>query len=99
MLEGLGYQAPYAFNAHALQSLPVETVTLDRVWRQGEPDFVDMLGAIRTREGIDDVLERLNVRCARPNRYGVQPLLLTPPRAAAERHNNLGLAALGKART
>jgi hypothetical protein len=99
MLENLGYAAPYAFNAHVLQSLPVEMVTLDRVWRQGEPDFVDMLGAIRTREGIEDALERLNERCVGPHRDGVQPLLLTPTRAAAERYNNQGLAALGKART
>jgi ATP-dependent exoDNAse (exonuclease V) alpha subunit len=99
MLEGLGYEAPYAFNARALQSLPVKTVTLDRVWRQDEPDFVDMLGAIRTREGIEKVLERLNACCVGPHRDGVQPLMLTPTRAAAERYNNQGLAALGKART
>jgi hypothetical protein len=99
MLENLGYTAPYAFNAHALQTLPVGMVTLDRVWRQGEPDFVDMLGAVRTRNGIEDALERLNTRCVGPHRDGVQPLLLTPTRAAAERHNNQGLAALGKART
>ncbi len=99
MLEGLGYDAPYAFNAHALQALPVETVTLDRVWRQGEPDFVDILGRIRSRDGIDDALERLNARCVGPHRDGVQPLLLTPTRAAAERYNNQGLAALGKVRT
>jgi ATP-dependent DNA helicase PIF1 len=99
ILENLGYDAPYAFNAHALQSMPVETVTLDRVWRQGEPDFVDMLGAIRTREGIEDALERLNARCVGVHRDGVQPLLLTPTRAAAERYNNQGIAALGKTRT
>jgi ATP-dependent DNA helicase PIF1 len=99
ILENLGYEAPYAFNAHALQSLPVETVTLDRVWRQGEPDFVDMLAAIRTRDGIEDALTHLNARCVGPHRDGVQPLLLTPTRAAAERHNNQGLTALGKTRT
>src|SRR5215470_3871599 len=99
MLEGLGYEAPYAFNAHALQSLPVETVTLDRVWRQDEQDFVDMLGRIRSREGIAEALERLNARCVGLHRDGVQPLLLTPTRAAAEHYNHQGLAALGKART
>src|SRR5262249_52324936 len=99
MLEGLGYEAPYAFNAHALQFLPVETVTLDRVWRQGEQEFVDILGRIRTREGIAEALERLNAHCVGPHRDGVEPLLLTPTRAAAERHNHQGLAALGKART
>jgi len=80
MLEGLGYEAPYAFNAHALQSLPVETVTLDRVWRQDEQDFVDILGRIRSREGIVEALERLNARCVGPHRDGVKPLLLTTRR-------------------
>jgi ATP-dependent exoDNAse (exonuclease V) alpha subunit len=99
MLEGLGYEAPYAFNAHALQSLAVETVTLDRVWRQDEQDFVDILGRIRSREGIVEALERLNARCVGPHRDGVKPLLLTPTRAAAERYNHQGLAALGSARS
>jgi ATP-dependent DNA helicase PIF1 len=99
MLEGLGYEAPYAFNAHALQSLAVETVTLDRVWRQDEQDFVDLLGRIRSREGIAEALERLNARCVGPHRDGVKPLLLTPTRAAAERYNHQGLAALGAARS
>jgi hypothetical protein len=98
MLEGLGYEAPYAFNAHALQCLPVETVTLDRVWRQDEPEFIDTLGRIRSREGIAEALERLNARCVGPHRDGVKPLLLTPTRAAAERYNHHGLVALGGAR-
>jgi ATP-dependent DNA helicase PIF1 len=99
MLESLGYEAPYAFNAHALQSLPVDTVTLDRVWRQDEQDFVDILGRIRSREGIAEALERLNARCLGSHRDGVKPLLLTPTRAAAERYNHQGLAALGGARS
>jgi ATP-dependent DNA helicase PIF1 len=99
LLEGLGYEGPYAFNAHALQSLPVETVTLDRVWRQDEQDFVDILGRIRSREGIAEALERLNARCLGPHRDGVKPLLLTPTRAAAERYNHQGLAALGSKRS
>ena len=48
MLDGLGYTAPYAFNAHILQALPVATVALERVWRQAEDDFIDMLGRVRS---------------------------------------------------
>jgi ATP-dependent exoDNAse (exonuclease V) alpha subunit len=99
VLEGLGYEGPYAFNAHALQSVPVETVTLDRVWRQDEQDFVDILGRIRSREGIAEALEQLNRRCVGPHRDGVKPLLLTPTRAAAEHYNHQGLAALGSKRS
>jgi ATP-dependent DNA helicase PIF1 len=95
MLDGLGYAAPYAFNAHALQAMPVATVTLDKVWRQDEAEFVDILGRIRSREGIAEALERLNACCVGAHRDGVKPLLLTPTRAAAERYNHQGLAALG----
>ena len=95
MLENLGYEAPWAFNAHVLQSLPVTTVTLERVWRQDAADFVEMLGAIRTGRGMADAIARLNAHCAGPHRDGVEPLLLTPTRASAERHNRDGLAALG----
>src|ERR1700680_4229401 len=68
LLDGLGYRAPYAFNAHAVQSLPLKTVTLDQVWRQDEQEFIDILGRIRSREGIAEALERLNRRCAGPHR-------------------------------
>jgi len=99
MLQNLGYETPWAFSAQVLQPLPVTTVTLERVWRQGEPDFVDMLGAIRSGRGIEDALARLNACCTGPHRDGVKPLLLTPTRASAERHNRDGLAALGNERS
>ena len=44
-------------------------------------------------------MERLNARCVGPHRDGIKPLLLTPTRAAAERYNHQGLAALGSARS
>jgi ATP-dependent DNA helicase PIF1 len=95
MLEALGYEAPYAFNARVLQEMPAATVTLDKVWRQDDQGFVDILGAIRARDNIDAALDELNARCVGPHRDGVKPLLLTPTRAAAERYNHQGLAALG----
>jgi ATP-dependent DNA helicase PIF1 len=95
MLDGLGYEAPYAFNAHALEAVPVTTVTLDRVWRQDEQEFVDILGRIRSQDDMAQALERLNERCVGPHREAVAPLLLTPTRAAAERYNRQGLMALG----
>jgi ATP-dependent DNA helicase PIF1 len=98
LLDGLGYDAPYAFNAHALKSMPVKTVALDRVWRQDEADFIDILGRIRTREGLANALDQLNARCTGPHRDGAKPLLLTPTRAAAERHNRNGLLALANRR-
>jgi ATP-dependent DNA helicase PIF1 len=90
-----GYRGPFAFNAHALADLPVKTVALDRVWRQDEQEFIEILGHIRSGEAVGAALERLNVRCVGPHRDGVAPLLLTATRAAADGHNKRGLQALG----
>ncbi len=99
ILNELGYEAPYAFNAHSLQAMAVETVTLDKVWRQDEAAFVAMLGRIRAREAVEDVIDDLNAACVGPHRDGIEPLLLTPTRAAADRYNHQGLAALGRDRS
>ncbi len=98
VLEALGYQGPFAFNAHALADLPVKTVTLDRVWRQDEQEFIEVLGHIRAGHEVEAALERLNRRCVGPHREGVAPLLLTATRAAAEGYNKRGLHALGGSR-
>jgi ATP-dependent DNA helicase PIF1 len=95
VLEALGYRGPFAFNAHALADLPVKTVALDRVWRQDEQEFIEILGHIRSGEAVGAALERLNARCVGPHRAGVAPLLLTATRAAADGHNKRGLQALG----
>ena len=98
LLHGLGYKAPYAFSAHALESMQIKPVILDRVWRQDDREFLEILAQIRSGESLEEATLRLNKRCARPHRDGVKPLLLTATRAAAERYNRHGLAALGAER-
>jgi ATP-dependent DNA helicase PIF1 len=95
MLDALGYRGPFAFNAHALADLPVKTVALDRVWRQDEQEFIEILGQIRSGNAVGEALQRLNERCVGPHRDGVAPLLLTATRAAADGYNKRGLKALG----
>jgi hypothetical protein len=94
LLHGLGYRAPYAFNAHVLQDLEVRPISLERVYRQEEQEFIEILARVRLGQDVDQVVALLNARRARPHRAGVSPMLLTPTRAAAERHNRAGLAAL-----
>jgi ATP-dependent exoDNAse (exonuclease V) alpha subunit len=98
ILDGLQYNAAYAFSAHALQSVPVTPVMLDRVWRQDDEDFVEILGRIRTGESVEDSVDQLNEKCVGPHRDGVEPLLLTATRHAAEQYNRRGLMALGAER-
>ena len=86
ILEGLGYQGPYAFNAKVLKDARVDVIELDRVYRQEEQEFVDLLVKIRVGEDIEEAIRILNERCVHPHRAGVIPILLTPTRAAAERY-------------
>jgi hypothetical protein len=94
VLHGLGYRAPFAFCAHIMSRLPATPVLLDRVYRQEERDFVEALARVRRAEDAAGAIALLNERCFRPHRDGRVPLLLTPTRAEAERHNRAGLAAL-----
>jgi ATP-dependent exoDNAse (exonuclease V) alpha subunit len=95
LLQHLRYPAAYAFSAHALQRAHVAPVVLGHIWRQNEPDFVEILGRIRSGNAIDIAVSQINQRCVGPHRDGIEPLLLTPTRSAAERYNRKGLAALG----
>ena len=95
LLKRLRYSAAYAFSAHAIQSAPVTPVILGHIWRQNEPDFIDILGRIRSGDAIEIAVDQINQRCVGPHRDGVDPLLLTPTRSAADRYNQDGLAALG----
>src|SRR3954463_11412413 len=94
LLQGLGYQTPYAFSARAVETVPVTTVSLEQVYRQDEKDFIDVLSQIRMGEGLPDAVTFLNERCLGPHRATAQPLLLTPTKAVAERYNQRGLNAL-----
>jgi ATP-dependent DNA helicase PIF1 len=69
-------------------------VTLNTVYRQADPTFVDMLNALRVGDGVETALEQLNATCTGPHRSGRDPLILTPTKQGALGHNMAGLAAL-----
>ena len=94
LLEQLGYETPFAFSARAFRGVKVTRVSLDRVFRQNEKDFIDILGKIRAGTDLAATVQFINGQCVRPHREGVQPLLLTATLAAAERYNREGLERL-----
>lgn len=98
MLAHLGYQTPYAFSARVVQELDLKVVTLTKVWRQNDQDFIEVLGRIRTDTASNADIAWLNGNCHRPHREGTHPLLLTPTRAAANRYNLSGIEAVREAR-
>lgn len=91
ILQGLGYGSPYAFSARVLKDAAVDVIELDRVYRQEEQAFIDLLAKIRVGEDVEEAVRRLNERCVGPHRAGATPIMLTPTRAAAEQYNREGM--------
>ena len=59
------YKTPYFFSAAALKESGMETVELNKVFRQSESDFITLLNAIRMAHVTKEVVEALNSRCDR----------------------------------
>ena len=60
------YKTPYFFSASCLRDSGMVTVELDKVFRQEDSAFIDLLNAIRTATVTRETVEALNVRC-QPN--------------------------------
>jgi ATP-dependent DNA helicase PIF1 len=91
ILQALKYRSPYAFSAHVLDNVPVKVVELEKVHRQSEVEFIDILARIRSGGDMGIAVRTLNERCMGSHRADAKPILLTPTRAAAERYNREGL--------
>jgi ATP-dependent exoDNAse (exonuclease V) alpha subunit len=61
----LHYETPYFFSAHCLlkDSVRLEFIELEKIYRQTEADFIGLLNAIRNRSVTEDDMIRLNGRC------------------------------------
>ena len=57
------YETPYFYSARALQEVDLELVELEKVYRQTDRDFLEILGAIRNGTVADEHLALLNTRC------------------------------------
>jgi len=57
------YDTPYFYSARVLQDVDLELVELEKVYRQTDPVFLEVLGAIRNGAVTDAHLEVLNARC------------------------------------
>jgi ATP-dependent DNA helicase PIF1 len=96
------YQTPYFFSAHALAGVGLEIVELDKVYRQKDQAFVDLLNRIRNNSVEDADIDRLNERFDPDYRHDEQAFAihLTPTNRRADEINAARLAALkGKTHT
>lgn len=89
------YGGPYFFNAPGVPRLQLRYHRLDRVFRQNDPTFVELLGRVRHGRPTDSDLIRLNSRHI--SVAGVAPeaaTVLTTTNAVASRINRDALASL-----
>jgi ATP-dependent DNA helicase PIF1 len=56
------YNTPYFFSAHALKEVDLEIIELEKVYRQKDQDFIDLLNRVRNNVVEDDDILRLNER-------------------------------------
>ncbi len=56
------YKTPFFFSAHVMENLPLEIVELEKVYRQKDQDFVDLLNRIRNNSVEETDIARLNSR-------------------------------------
>jgi len=95
LLHAMGYKTPFLHSAMIWNHVDdLRAVELTRVFRQTEADFIAALNDLRRGRNLGVATAFLNERCFRPHRETATPVLLTPSRAAADRYNSDGLAAL-----
>ncbi len=56
------YETPFFFSAHCLRDADFSVIELDKIYRQKEQHFVDILNRVRTASVTDDDIAALNAR-------------------------------------
>ena len=96
------YRSPHFFDAHAFATLHLDFVELEKVYRQKDEGFIEVLNAIRNNTATPAHLALLNGRVDPQADPGPDELVvcLTPANRAADEINDRRLAALkGTARS
>ena len=99
ILRERGYEGAYFFCAMALHRKAVTMIELQKIFRQKDGEFTEMLNRIRLNEDIDATLERLNAQCFRSEASAKQDLdplsiTLTTTNARADQINSSELLAI-----
>jgi len=61
LLRGL-YDSPYFFSSQALRRIELVSIELQRIYRQADSNFIDLLNRVRTNQLDSETLARINVR-------------------------------------
>ena len=91
------YPSPYFFHSKALSKLSYVTIELQKVHRQKDADFLEILNAVRENRLTQSLLGKLNARVGvQPPvmEDGTEPIRLTTHNARADEVNNRKMAEL-----
>lgn len=90
------YPSPYFFHSKALQKLPYLTIELQKVHRQRDADFLEILNAVREDKLDSRLLDKINSRVGAVPvlEDGTDPIRLTTHNVLADEVNNRKLAEL-----
>ena len=91
------YQSPYFFHSKALERLSYVTVELQKVHRQKDAEFLDILNAVREDRMTPQLLRKINERVGVPpvkQEDGTEPIRLTTHNVRADEVNSRKLAEL-----
>ncbi len=94
LLEKMGYETPYAFSAKCLQKTPVATIELCKIHRQDDPDYIRLLGDLRSGENLEETISAFNTSCLGNHKRDAVPVILTGTNAIADKYNWQGLNGL-----
>lgn len=84
------YPSPYFFHSKALSKLSYVTIELQKVYRQKDREFLDVLNAVRDNRLTPDLLSLLNSRVGaelQTDEDGTEPIRLTTHNAQADEVN------------
>jgi len=57
------YKTPYFYSAKAFESFDMEFIELEKVYRQHDPIFIEILNSIRNKSVTEEQIEIINKRC------------------------------------
>ena len=97
ILQNMGYETPYAFSAQCLQNAHVKHVELTKVHRQDNPEYIRLLGNLRSGHDLEATIKTFNATCLGAHKRESTPIILTGTNAVADKYNVVGLKALSTA--
>lgn len=88
------YRSPYFFNAYSLRKNPPKLLELEKVYRQSDEQFIELLDKIRFGTINYEELKQLNQRVDAPSSEGEWLITLTTTNATAQKINKEKLRSL-----